>query len=106
MGLLVSSDLTWPPLGHRRNNRADQPARLAHLDNDDQRAILVEGGEGPAQVIGLRHWCAPSLSFPATMVPPPRRPAHSIYFGSIPHSELMKSVSRRLVDRRVLHLIK
>jgi RNA-directed DNA polymerase len=28
------------------------------------------------------------------------------YFGSIPHTELMMSVSRRIVDRRVLHLIK
>src|SRR5262249_12828287 len=28
------------------------------------------------------------------------------YFGSIPHAELLKSVSRRIVDRRVLHLIK
>ena len=28
------------------------------------------------------------------------------YFGSIPHAELMKSVARRIVDRRVLHLIK
>jgi group II intron reverse transcriptase/maturase len=28
------------------------------------------------------------------------------YFGSIPHSELLKSVARRIVDRRVLHLIK
>ncbi len=28
------------------------------------------------------------------------------YFGSIPHTELMKSVARRVVDRRVLHLIK
>ena len=28
------------------------------------------------------------------------------YFGSIPHTELLKSVSRRIVDRRVLHLIK
>jgi group II intron reverse transcriptase/maturase len=27
------------------------------------------------------------------------------YFGSIPHAELMKSVARRIVDRRVLHLI-
>ena len=30
----------------------------------------------------------------------------SDYFGSIPHAELMKSLSRRIVDRRVLHLIK
>jgi group II intron reverse transcriptase/maturase len=28
------------------------------------------------------------------------------YFGSIPHTELLKSVTRRVVDRRVLHLIK
>ena len=28
------------------------------------------------------------------------------YFGSIPHAGLLKSVSRRIVDRRVLHLIK
>jgi group II intron reverse transcriptase/maturase len=30
----------------------------------------------------------------------------SDYFGSIPHAELLKSVGRRIVDRRVLHLIK
>jgi RNA-directed DNA polymerase len=28
------------------------------------------------------------------------------YFGSIPHAALLKSVARRIVDRRVLHLIK
>ncbi len=28
------------------------------------------------------------------------------YFGSIPHTELLQSVARRIVDRRVLHLIK
>ncbi|MGI9508545.1 MAG: reverse transcriptase domain-containing protein [Geminicoccaceae bacterium] len=28
------------------------------------------------------------------------------YFGSIPHADLFKSVARRIVDRRVLHLIK
>ena len=27
-------------------------------------------------------------------------------FGSIPHAELLKSVARRIVDRRVLHLIR
>ena len=30
----------------------------------------------------------------------------SDYFGSIPHPELLKSLSRRMVDRRVLHLLK
>ena len=28
------------------------------------------------------------------------------YFGSIPHAELMLSLARRIVDKRVLHLIK
>jgi group II intron reverse transcriptase/maturase len=28
------------------------------------------------------------------------------YFGSIPHAELMQSLARRIIDRRVLHLIK
>ena len=28
------------------------------------------------------------------------------YFGSIPHADLFKSVTRRIVDRRVLHLVK
>ena len=28
------------------------------------------------------------------------------YFGSIPHADLLKSAARRIVDRRVLHLIK
>ena len=28
------------------------------------------------------------------------------YFDSIPHAELLKSVARRIVDRRVLHLIR
>jgi len=28
------------------------------------------------------------------------------YFGSIPRADLLKSVARRIVDRRVLHLIK
>ncbi len=28
------------------------------------------------------------------------------YYGSIPHAELMRSLARRIVDKRVLHLIK
>jgi len=30
----------------------------------------------------------------------------SDYFGSIPHAELLRSLARRIVDRRVLHLLK
>ena len=33
-------------------------------------------------------------------------PTFADYFRSIPHAELLKSVARRIVDRRVLHLIK
>ena len=32
----------------------DEPARLAHLDHRDQRALGVEGGAAPARVV--RHW--------------------------------------------------
>ena len=28
------------------------------------------------------------------------------YYGRIPHADLLKSVARRIVDRRVLHLIR
>src|SRR5215472_9243232 len=39
-------------------------------------------------------------------IPGSRRCDLADFFGSIPHTELMKSVARRIVDRRVLHLIK
>ena len=44
-----------------RNNAGDEPARLAHLDHCDQRAILVESGERPAQIIRLWHGGTPSV---------------------------------------------
>jgi len=52
--------LVWFQLLYRvsldpRNNRGDEPARLAYLDDRDQRAILVKSGERPAQVIRLWH---------------------------------------------------
>jgi len=31
----------------------NQPTRLAHLDDGNNRAILVQGDEGPAQVVRL-----------------------------------------------------
>jgi hypothetical protein len=44
-----------------RNNRRYQPFRLSDLDCGDDRAILLEGGEGPARIKRLRHaalhWC-------------------------------------------------
>src|SRR6202035_542305 len=50
----------------------NQPARLAHLDDGNNCAILVQGDEGPAQVVRLGHRGTPSVHT-ATMVPSPRR---------------------------------
>src|SRR6516225_6867448 len=40
---------------------ANQPARLAQLDDGNDRAILVQGDEGPAQVVRLGHRGTPSV---------------------------------------------
>src|SRR5882757_4409384 len=39
----------------------DQPTRLAHLDDGNHCAILVQGDEGPAQVVRLGHQGTPSV---------------------------------------------
>src|SRR5882762_1308387 len=62
----------------------NQPTRLAHLDDGNNCAILVQGDEGPAQVVRLGHRGTPSVHT-ATMVPSPRRLPHSIswsHFGA------------------------
>src|SRR5882672_6562069 len=41
----------------------NQPARLAHLDDGNDRAILVQGDEGSAQVVGLGHQGTPSVRY-------------------------------------------
>src|ERR1700724_2463960 len=38
------------------------PTRLAHLDHGNDRAILVQGDEGPAQVVRLGHRGTPSVT--------------------------------------------
>src|SRR5215467_2972048 len=40
---------------------ANQPARLAQLDDGNDRAIVVQGDEGPAQVVRLGHRGTPSV---------------------------------------------
>src|ERR1700738_4721086 len=66
--------LTLNPGKHTGN----QPARLAELDDGNDRAILVQGDEGPAQVVRLGHRGTPSVNA-ATKLPFPRRPPHSIF---------------------------
>src|SRR5207302_10354191 len=41
----------------------NQPARLAHLDDGNDCAILVQGDEGPAQVVRLGHQGTPSVTY-------------------------------------------
>src|ERR1700756_4753772 len=40
----------------------NQPTRLAHLDDGNDCAILVQGDEGPAQVVRLGHRGTPLVS--------------------------------------------
>src|SRR5215471_7522890 len=40
---------------------ANQPARLAQLDDGNDRAILVQGHQGPAQIVRLGHRGTPSI---------------------------------------------
>src|SRR5215472_15952725 len=40
---------------------ANQPARLAQLDDGYDRATLVQGDEGPAQIVRLGHRGTPSI---------------------------------------------
>src|SRR3984893_8720953 len=49
--LQLLARLTLNPGKHAGN----EPARLAHLDDGYDRAILVQGDEGPAQVVRLGH---------------------------------------------------
>src|SRR6266566_1609260 len=63
----------------------NQPARLAHLDDGNDRAILVQGDEGPAQSLPRRRpgsfgWGIAALHRldAATKLPFSRRPPHSI----------------------------
>ncbi len=44
-----------------RHDTGNEPARLAHLDDGDQRAVRFEGIEGSAQVVQLLHGGAPSV---------------------------------------------
>ena len=53
--LLVGIELLERLAFNARNNRRDEPPRLAHLDHGDECAILLEGGEGPARIKRLRH---------------------------------------------------
>src|SRR6202047_3402169 len=66
--------LAWLAL-NAGNHTGNQPTRLAHLDDGNDRAILVQGDEGPAQVVRLGHQGTPSVWYGAdgaiSSPPPP-----------------------------------
>src|ERR1700747_1814653 len=62
--LQLLARLTFNPGKHAGN----EPARLAQLDDGNDRAILVQGDEGSAQVVRLGHRGTPSLDA-ATKLP-------------------------------------
>src|SRR2546428_13067085 len=62
-----------------RNHSCDKPARLAHLDHDDERAILVQGGEGSAEIVRLQHGALHRIDRP-------RRKCHTFAARAIPSS--------------------
>jgi hypothetical protein len=60
-----------------RHKTGDQPTRLADLDHGDHCRVLLKGDKASAQVVLLRHGALHRF-VAATMVPLPRRAAHSI----------------------------
>jgi hypothetical protein len=60
------------------NDAANKPTRLAQFDDGNDRAILVQGDEGSAQVIRLGHRGTPSVTC-SDEVAIARRPPHSVF---------------------------
>src|SRR5246127_310351 len=60
---------------------ANQPARLAHLDDGNDRAILVQGHEGPAQIVRLGHRSTPSIDVSDEIAILAARPIASLRWG-------------------------
>ena len=57
-----------------RNDAANQPARLAQLDDGNDRAILIQGDEGSAQVVWLGHRGTPSITSTTKLPSSPSAP--------------------------------
>src|ERR1700746_732224 len=76
----------------------NQPARLAHLDDGNDRAILIQGDEGPAQVVRLGHRGTPSVTC-SDEVAISRRPPHSIYRQGLLEALLARHATRRGLER-------
>src|ERR1700730_5496787 len=83
--------LAWLALNAGKHT-GNQPTRLAHLDDGNDRAILVQGDEGPAQVVRLGHrgtpcwiqrrWWHSFAARPIASLGPARSPASNEAFTS------------------------
>src|SRR6185503_14346636 len=60
-GVLVRSKLFERMTRDPRNNPRHQPTRLAHLDDRDNRVVLIQRGKASVQVGWFWHRAAPSL---------------------------------------------
>src|SRR6202022_2656693 len=79
---LVDRELLQRVALDARYDAGNEPARLAHRDHGDQRAVRIEGSEGSAQVVQLLHGVLhrfTSATMDAISSPPP----HSISFGGL-----------------------
>src|SRR6476620_11819598 len=71
-----------------RHDTGNEPARQAHLNDRNQRAVRLEGGEGSAQIVQLLHGVAPSVHINDDgMQYPRRRPIASSIMGSEDEAE-------------------
>ena len=56
------------------NHAGNQPARLAQLDDGNDRAILIQGDEGSAQVVWLGYRGTPSITSTTKLPSSPSAP--------------------------------
>src|SRR5262249_61197133 len=84
--------LAWLTLNAGKH-AGNQPARLAQLDHSNDRAILVQGGEGSAQVVWLGHRGTPSIKCSDEVaISSAARPIASFSSAIPPQSSLRRSV--------------
>src|ERR1700751_3334325 len=85
---------------------ANQPARLAHLDDGNDRAILVQGNQGPAQIVRLGHRGTPSIDVSDEIAILAARPIASLCYTIGRGGNLAFAPSRRIPATlvRTIHL--
>src|ERR1700739_1543942 len=73
---------------------ANQPARLAQLDDGNDRAILVQGNQGPAQIVRLGHRGTPSIDVSDEIAILAARPIASLRWREVDSNPRFRRKSR------------